>query len=99
MWLLDTKTITLSQQSDDEQQYAILSHRWGKDTEEVSFSDIHNPEIARRKKGYGKIKQCCEQALRDGYEYAWVDTCCIDKSSSAELQVRRVVRLKPATEH
>ena len=29
---------------------------------------------------------CCNQAKRDGYKYAWVDTCCIEKNSSAELQ-------------
>jgi hypothetical protein len=37
------------------------------------------------KAGYHKIRKCCEQATRDGFEFAWVDTCCIDKSSSAEL--------------
>ncbi|KAH6724354.1 heterokaryon incompatibility protein-domain-containing protein [Leptodontidium sp. MPI-SDFR-AT-0119] len=35
--------------------------------------------------GYLKIKQCCAQALTDGYKYAWVDTCCIDKTNSSEL--------------
>ncbi|KAF2440849.1 HET-domain-containing protein [Karstenula rhodostoma CBS 690.94] len=86
MWLLDTKTITLSQQSDDNVRYAILSHRWGNDNDEVSFTDIQHPRSMPRKKGYDKIEKCCKQALRDGYKYAWVDTCCIDKRSSAELQ-------------
>ncbi|KLO81079.1 beta transducin-like protein [Fusarium fujikuroi] len=35
--------------------------------------------------GYTKIKQACALALENGYGYAWVDTCCIDKTSSAEL--------------
>ncbi|KAI0163887.1 hypothetical protein GGR57DRAFT_497969 [Xylariaceae sp. FL1272] len=35
--------------------------------------------------GYDKIRFCGEQAGRDGLTYFWVDTCCIDKSSSAEL--------------
>jgi len=38
------------------------------------------------KKGYQKIKNGCNQAARQGYKYLWVDTCCIDKRSSAELQ-------------
>ena len=38
-----------------------------------------------RKKGYSKIKQCCQEARKNGYDYVWIDTCCIDKSSSAEL--------------
>lgn len=35
--------------------------------------------------GYAKIDACCAQARSDGWEYAWIDSCCIDKSSSAEL--------------
>ena len=63
-------------------QYAILSHTWG--NEEVSFADFTlNQSIA--KEGYGKITLTCKHALEDGLGYAWVDTCCIDKSSSAEL--------------
>jgi hypothetical protein len=37
------------------------------------------------KTGFDKIRFCGEQARRDGLHYFWVDTCCIDKSSSAEL--------------
>jgi hypothetical protein len=40
----------------------------------------------KSKTGYNKIRFCGEQAKRDGLQYFWVDTCCIDKSSSAELQ-------------
>lgn len=36
-------------------------------------------------KGYSKILGCCKQAILDGWEYAWIDSCCIDKTSSAEL--------------
>lgn len=63
--------------------YAILSHTW--EDEEVSFQDIQDIFLARRMKGFGKIKYCCEQAAADGFEWAWVDTCCIDKTSSSEL--------------
>jgi len=64
-------------------KYLILSHTWGDD--EVSFTDMTNVEQAKTKKGFGKIKGICDIAKRDGVTYAWVDTCCIDKSSSAEL--------------
>jgi len=40
---------------------------------------------AKLKAGYTKIERCCDQAVGDGFEYVWIDTCCIDKSSSAEL--------------
>ena len=63
--------------------YAILSHT--ADTEEVTLKDmIDGSGIS--KPGYDKIRFCGEQARRDDLEYFWVDTCCIDKSNSAELQ-------------
>jgi hypothetical protein len=65
--------------------YAILSHTWGADGEEVTFKDMING-TGKGKAGYDKIRFCAEQARRDGLQYFWVDTCCIDKSSSAELQ-------------
>ena len=64
--------------------YAILSHTWGQDYEEVIFEDIENG-TGRRKSGYAKIQFCGTQARKDNLQYFWVDTCCIDKSSSAEL--------------
>ncbi|KUJ20839.1 HET-domain-containing protein [Mollisia scopiformis] len=67
---------------DDIPEYAILSHRWG--PEEVTFRDLIDG-TSKAKAGYNKIQFCGEQARRDGLEYFWVDTCCIDKSSSAEL--------------
>src|SRR3954464_9458737 len=65
-------------------KYAILSHRW--ETEEVSFQEMMEPtDETRQKKGYQKIKHFCERVRDDGLEFAWVDTCCINKESSAEL--------------
>jgi hypothetical protein len=49
-----------------------------------SVEDLRILSITR-KSGYNKIKSFCEEAARDGFEYAWVDTCCIDKTSSSEL--------------
>ncbi len=63
-------------------EYAILSHRWG--PEEVTLADLKNSN-GKKMAGYGKIQFCGEQAMRDGLQYFWVDTCCIDKSSSNEL--------------
>jgi hypothetical protein len=64
--------------------YAILSHTW-KDSEEVSFNELVNG-TGKSKKGYEKIRFCGRQAKRDGLQYFWVDTCCIDKSNQVELQ-------------
>jgi hypothetical protein len=64
--------------------YAILSHTWGPVTEEVNFWDILE-STGKDKAGWRKIRFCQEQAKKDGLGYFWVDTCCIDKSSSAEL--------------
>jgi hypothetical protein len=64
-------------------RYAILSHRWGEDAEEVTFKDLAK-KTGRGKSGYKKIQLCCEQAKRDGLQYFWIDTCCINKANKAE---------------
>jgi hypothetical protein len=64
-------------------KYAILSHRWG--AEEVTFKDLADG-TSKSKAGHGKIQFCGEQARRDGLQYFWIDTCCIDKSNAVELQ-------------
>ncbi len=66
-----------------ERKYAILSHTW-EETGEVTYSDYVSGKC-HGMPGYEKINKTCELALEAGIPYAWVDTCCIDKSSSAEL--------------
>ena len=66
-------------------EYAILSHTWGADTEEVTYRDLIDG-TGKDKIGYNKIRSCGDQARRDGLHYFWVDTCCIDKSNAVELQ-------------
>ncbi|KAJ0149453.1 Vegetative incompatibility protein HET-E-1 [Colletotrichum tanaceti] len=47
---------------------------------------MDNLEKVRHKAGHAKIERLCEIALRRyGCKHAWLDTCCIDKTSSAEL--------------
>ena len=65
--------------------YAILSHTWMDEHDEVSFADLSHLVDAKTKAGWSKVQSARRQALHDGYEYLWVDTCCIDKTSSAEL--------------
>jgi hypothetical protein len=65
--------------------YAILSHTWGSDNDEVTFNDLNNG-TGNNKKGYAKIQFCAEQARKNGLEYFWVDTCCINKAHGPELQ-------------
>jgi ankyrin repeat protein len=64
--------------------YAILSHTWGSKSDEVSYQDMTNG-TAIDKPAYRKFTFCIEQATKDNLTYFWIDTCCIDKSSSAEL--------------
>jgi ankyrin repeat protein len=67
--------------------YAILSHTWGPEHEEVTFRDLtEHDTTAKAKVGYRKLTFCASQAARDGLRYFWVDTCCINKLDAAELQ-------------
>ncbi|EPE28942.1 hypothetical protein GLAREA_00100 [Glarea lozoyensis ATCC 20868] len=71
MWLLNTKTIQLTQFLDERKApfYAILSHTWG--NEEVSFQDIQNPDrrAISSKAGFQKIEACCKKTAEENFDY------------------------------
>ena len=86
MRLINAQTLKLEEYMNDKvQPYAILSHTWGEN--EMSLLDMHDlrPGELVKSQGFVKIKYACEQAVKDGYDYVWADTCCINKDSSAEL--------------
>lgn len=83
MRLINTETLQLTEFPARPPPYAILSHTWLHD--EVSFQDFLDEGRRETRDGFRKIRLTCRQAQRDGLAWAWVDTCCIDKSSSAEL--------------
>ena len=83
MRLLHTKTRQFGEFFDSQiPQYAILSHRWG--DREVSFKEMRKG-TAPHESGMAKIDNFCRLAATRGFDWAWIDTCCIDKRSSAEL--------------
>ena len=69
---------------DDIPQYAILSHTWGADNEEVTFKDFTKGRN-KEKAGWGKVGFCRKQATNDNIQHFWIDTCCIDKANNTEL--------------
>lgn len=78
MRLINTSTLKLEEFFDSRTpEYVVLSHTWGRN--EISFQQFQNGVLN------DKIKNCCKQAQKDGFQYVWVDTCCIDKTSSSEL--------------
>ncbi|KAB5572288.1 heterokaryon incompatibility [Coniochaeta sp. 2T2.1] len=84
MRLLNTHTLQLELfEGGPKLSYAILSHTWGDD--EVTYQDLVTGRGPERKAAWSKITSCCARARMEGYGYVWIDTCCIDKSSSAEL--------------
>jgi hypothetical protein len=70
-------------QDDNIPPYAILLHTWV-EGQEVTFEDLM-AGTGKEKHGNKKIRFCGEQARRDGLQYFWVDTCCINKTNYAEL--------------
>lgn len=84
MRLLNTKSLSLEVFATCEDiSYAILSHTWRE--EEVTLADLLDHERRTRLQGWAKIRQSCQIAAHLGFELIWIDTCCIDKTSSAEL--------------
>ncbi|KAI1764461.1 HET-domain-containing protein [Hypoxylon sp. FL1150] len=83
MRLLHVQTGKLEEfAGDDVPPYAILSHTWGK--HELTLQDLSKLDRSSIA-SYAKVEGCCRQAANEGLHYVWIDTCCIDKTSSAEL--------------
>jgi hypothetical protein len=82
MHLLNTTTLEIrSFDGTDIPSYAILSHTWGKN--ELTYQDMKND--GKLVVVYEKVEMPCQLASEAGYDWIWIDTVCIDKSSSAEL--------------
>ncbi|KAK3384061.1 heterokaryon incompatibility protein-domain-containing protein [Lasiosphaeria ovina] len=70
-------------------EYGILSHTWKPDGEVTlqqfveATADARSP--IRLWQGYGKILEACKLARQHQLEWIWIDTACIDKTSSADL--------------
>ncbi|KAF2633333.1 kinesin light chain, partial [Macroventuria anomochaeta] len=62
--------------------YAILSHRWS--DSETLIEDISNGKYKEREEGNRKLRFCAKQAAKDGLQYFWIDTCCIDRWDNNE---------------
>ena len=94
MWLLSTACTELRYFTNPAavtEGYAILSHTWDHDGEQT-YQDIQaiiarcrNADENPRNHVGEKIRRYCEVAERDGYAWVWIDSCCIDKTSSTEL--------------
>ncbi|KAK5121999.1 hypothetical protein LTR85_004571 [Meristemomyces frigidus] len=90
MRLINTETLQFESFADSERPpYTILSHRWGKgEHDEISFEDMKISRAARpayKSAGYNKLEGFCALTRRLGRGFAWMDTCCIDKTNSTEL--------------
>ncbi|KAJ2976152.1 hypothetical protein NUW54_g11615 [Trametes sanguinea] len=96
MWLLTTDRAELRWFPQPPQRYAILSHVWAKDASglptEQTFQEVQ--QIARecahtddnpRDRVSPKIRQFCIFAEAHGFQFVWLDACCINTESSAEL--------------
>lgn len=82
MRLLNTRTLQFEEFLDKRPKYAILSHRW--EDEKITYKHV---ECGQQENvpGWSKVRDCCRLARTRHISYVWVDTCCIDKTSSSEL--------------
>jgi hypothetical protein len=86
MRLIHSETFAFAEfEGNNTPPYAILSHTWASDPgHEVSFQEMRDG-TGKTKPGYEKIRMCGGIAKSNNLSYFWVDTCAIDKTSSAEL--------------
>lgn len=89
--LLSTKDLTFAKRprrrGQNKSLYAILSHTWRENGDEITYDDLlqkdRNAVVARS--AWDKVNYTSKQARQDDLEFFWIDSCCINKSSSAEL--------------
>lgn len=85
MRLLNVHSLKLAEFSDRKRPaYAIASHRW--EEHEATFADVRDTQNTSSP-GYQKIKDFAEYVKNhvSGVDWLWIDTCCINKDSAAEL--------------
>jgi ankyrin repeat protein len=86
MRLLNVQTLQLeSFLNDIIPPYAILSHTWGKPHDEVQYRDLQDGNTSAHISRSAKLRGALQRAADEGLRYIWVDTCCINKTSDAEL--------------
>jgi hypothetical protein len=82
MRLLNTTTRKVEEIYGKIPEYATLSHTW--DRQEMTLQDMHHSD-PEKFACFEKVDRCCKLVAKEGFEYVWIDTCCIDKTSSSEL--------------
>lgn len=89
MLLLNVRTLKIENFSGQRiPPYTILSHTRGSNTEEASYKSWRGRWSALWRAngpGYHKLLWTCKQAIANRLDYIWIDTICIDKSSSQKL--------------
>ncbi|KAI0397992.1 hypothetical protein F5Y17DRAFT_454573 [Xylariaceae sp. FL0594] len=86
MRLINVKTLKPEEFIGDSlPKYAILSHTWADDSEELTLRDVERGNLDKPGIGSAKLKGSCREAEKDGLDYIWIDTCCIDKADLVEL--------------
>ncbi|OJT06823.1 Vegetative incompatibility protein HET-E-1 [Trametes pubescens] len=63
---------------------ALLLLVWVNSVNSFAHSWAH-PSVLTDPRLSRKIRDACAYARADGHEYLWMDSCCMDQSSSAEL--------------
>ncbi len=88
--------LSLTKHDDDKlPPYAILSHTWGDEDDEVTFDDLKRDDCGRGKAGYdAKLLFCGRQARNDDLLDFWVDTCCNRQSAKCYVYLQDVSALK-----
>ncbi|KAF3013172.1 hypothetical protein E8E14_000408 [Neopestalotiopsis sp. 37M] len=72
-----------------EPKYAILSHRW--QSSEIKLNDLpawkrlRDDKTSPKLQSVLKLEQFCSMARLEGYDYAWMDSCCINQKDPVEL--------------
>ena len=75
-------------------RYVMLSHRW--EENEPLFKQVVHIAVYHLDQSptHDKLRRFCEIVRDAGFDWAWSDTCCIDKSDPSQLQEALVAMFK-----
>jgi hypothetical protein len=79
------------------QEWELLEAKRRPDSEPLALVAVAfllgtRPEVIETKDGYSKVLGFCNLCQDKGYEWAWADTCCIDKTVSLEVLKKHIMQ-------
>ncbi|KAG0696355.1 hypothetical protein DFH29DRAFT_951446 [Suillus ampliporus] len=72
-------------------KYAVLSHRWCREGEVMLQEMTSGGTGLEKPSSRSKLANFCQRAAEYGCDFAWADTCCIDRSDASPEELDKTM--------